>query len=257
MDKRKGPLFITRKTYNKLLEKYETANKAFVEEQNITLSVLEANSLLSNRVIPLENIIRSMASNYSNLVKQQLSMFLEVLSEENAEDIYNVLSPIDYNGRCLWKTCHELLGVTPSDVFCAEDNLGWFENMSYYDLVKWNEIGQFHNIHWQESGAYELYDGSTFDETRRKEYDDYKSKLYFGTAAKIVNEFPQILKNYIQKQETEDFIATKSSEFYENINNICLELPSICAKANEDIKSDEMDSDMNEIDFSADEEMEM
>ena len=244
MSKQREPLFITHKRYNELQEKYNASEKSLEEEKEKNKSLGEMNALLLGQTEQLQADVKSMTANYNNLVEQQLSTLLNILTEDNAETIYELLSPIDYDGRCLWDTCYEILGTEPSRIFDAEDNLGWFENMSYHSLVKWNEIGRFHNIEWKQSGSYELYDSSTFDETRRKEYDEYRLKLYYGTISKIVNDFSKIHRLYSQESEYGEIKVT-SSEFYGNINSICRKIPSIYAQMNGLVKMSETDSDMS------------
>lgn len=225
MAKRKEPLFVSSKKYNELMEKCNALENSLSDELEKNQSIKNMYAVLIEQQGQIMSDIKGMTVNYDNLVEQQLSVLRYILTDETAEELYDLVSPIDYNGRCLWRTCYEILGTEPSSTFNAEENMGWFENMSYHNLVKWNEIGQFHNIRWKQSGAYEFYDSSTFDETRRDEYDAYRTKLYIGTIDKIISEFSKIHKCFRQEQEK----AVADSEFYSNINSICRRIPTINA----------------------------
>lgn len=231
MSKNKEPIIISRKKYFEILKKYEALSERYEEVlenhktilgkfNNLEMYFLDEQRLNQEKTEEIENL-NSIVKYYNDLVEQQLSPVLNVLTYDNIECYYEMISPIDYDDRCLWNTCYELLHINPSNTFVAEENMGWFESMSGRNLVQWAEIAAFHTINWKQSGMWELYDGSTFDESKVQEYYTYKFNLKYGTLQKIISEFPKLHRDFLSDAEEG---GLSIGAFYSVVNDICRNL---------------------------------
>ena len=221
MKKDKESIIITHKKYNEILKKYEDMKVSLAKEQKNNQLNAEEIIFLTDELRDLKNREENLLQSYDILIQQQLSVIFNVLTEDNVDYFYNMVSSIDYDGQYLWDTCYELLKTNPGDIFSAEENKGWFESMSFRDLVKWAEIANFYHISWKRSGMHELYDSSSFDDSKYKEYQEYKAQLHYGTMQKIITGFSEIHKRFLHQKHEGETKQVNDKEFYDNVSNIC------------------------------------
>jgi len=111
----------------------------------------------------------------------------ERLTAENAKRIYEYLKPYHYDTDG-WRLYGAAKGILQSDVyseFPAEDNMGYFETLNGYNLLKWLEIAKFADKQYEQlPGGYEKLKSHTLDE-ESPEYKEYQGKLYAAAIRSI------------------------------------------------------------------------
>jgi hypothetical protein len=111
----------------------------------------------------------------------------ERLTAENAKRIYDYLKPYQYDTDG-WRLYEAAKGILRTDVysqFPAEDNMGYFETLNGYNLLKWLEIAKFADKQYEQlPGGYEVLTSHTLDEESLK-YKEYQDKLYVAAVRSI------------------------------------------------------------------------
>jgi hypothetical protein len=112
----------------------------------------------------------------------------ERLTAENAKRIYSFLKPYHYDtgGWLLYNAAKDLLQTDVYSEFPAEDNMGYFETLDGYGLLKWLEIAKFaEKKHEQIRGGYELMKSHALDK-KAPNYQKYQNALWLAAMRNIV-----------------------------------------------------------------------
>ena len=117
----------------------------------------------------------------------------ERLTDENAKRIYDFLKPYHYDtdGWLLYKAAKNILQTDAISEFPAEDNLGFFEVLDGYGLLKWLEIAKFADKEYEYlRGGYELLKSHTLDENSPK-YQEYQKALWPTAVRSITDDLTE------------------------------------------------------------------
>jgi len=109
------------------------------------------------------------------------------LTEENAKRIYDKLKPYHYDtsGWLLYEAAKGILQADVYSEFPVEDNMGYFEMLDGYGLLKWLEIAKFAKKEYEQiQGGYEKLTSHTLDENSPA-YQEFQGKLYIAAIRSI------------------------------------------------------------------------
>jgi hypothetical protein len=117
----------------------------------------------------------------------------ERLTAGNAKRIYNFLQPYHYDtdGWILYQAAQGILQTDVDSEFPVEDNMGYFEALDGYGLLKWLEIAKFADKEYGWGwGENEIMTSHTLDESAAA-YREYQGKLYAAAVRGVMDELAE------------------------------------------------------------------
>jgi hypothetical protein len=165
----------------------------------------------------------------------------ERLTEENAKRIYDYLKPYHYDtdGRRLYQAAKGILQTDVYSEFPAEDNMGYFELLDGYSMLKWLEIAKFADKEYEQlPGGYEKLKSHAINENSPG-YTEYQGKLYAAAvrsiAIDLVDKQPYLLEGFLNRLSYIVNIHEKGLPTRDELNEkIELEYKKVFASATED-----------------------
>ena len=149
----------------------------------------------------------------------------ERLTAENAERLYNFMKPYNYDkgGWIIYNAAKDLLNTDVYSEFPAEDNLGYFENLDGYGLLRWLEIAKFADKEYERlTGGYELLKTHSFD-TESPKYKDYQAALYTAAVTGIIDRLtekqPYLIPVFYNRLSYIDIIFGKGFPTRDDLND--------------------------------------
>jgi hypothetical protein len=146
------------------------------------------------------------------------------LTAENAKRIYDFLQPYHYDtsGRILYQAAKDILDADVYSEFPAEDNLGYFEILDGYGLLKWLEIAKFADKEYEQlPGGYEKLTSHDLDENSPK-YQEYQGKLYIAALRSITiglaDKQPYLLEGFLNRLSFIENILMKGFPTRDDLN---------------------------------------
>jgi len=125
-----------------------------------------------------------------DIFSPKLQRFMdERLTADNAKRIYNFLKPYHYDtdGWILYDAAKDILKTDVYSEFPAEDNMGYFETLDGYGLLKWLEIAKFADKDYEQlPGGYELLRSHTLD-TESPKYQAFQNELWTAAMKNIID----------------------------------------------------------------------
>jgi len=165
----------------------------------------------------------------------------EQLTGENAMRVYNYLKPYHYDTDG-WLLYQAAKGILESDVyseFPAEDNMGYFETLNGYGVLKWLEIAKFADKEYEQlPGGYEKLTAHNLDENSPL-YQQYQSRLYLNAIQSIIiglaDKQPYLLEGFWNRLSYITNILEKGLPTRDDLNEkIKLEAKTVFNTATED-----------------------
>jgi len=146
------------------------------------------------------------------------------LTAENAKRIYDKLKPYHYDtsGWLLYEAAKGILQTDVYSEFPAEDNMGYFEILDGYGLLKWLEIAKFAEKEYEQiQGGYEKLTSHTLDENSPK-YQEFQGKLYAAAirsiAIQLANQQPYLLEGFWNRLSYIENILEKGFPTRDSLN---------------------------------------
>jgi len=146
------------------------------------------------------------------------------LTEENAKRIYDKLKPYHYDtsGWLLYEAAKGILQTDVYSEFPAEDNMGYFEILDGYGLLKWLEIAKFAEKEYEQiQGGYEKLTSHDLDENSPA-YQEYQGKLYAAAirsiAIQLADKQPYLLEGFWNRLSYIENILEKGFPTRDSLN---------------------------------------
>jgi hypothetical protein len=124
------------------------------------------------------------------------------LTGEKAKRIYDFLKPYHYDtdGWRLYESAKDMLQADACSEFPAEDNMGYFEILNGYELLKWLEIAKFADKEYKQlPGGYAKLTSHTLD-AESPAYREYQDRLYVAAiksiATDLIDKQPYLLEGF-------------------------------------------------------------
>ncbi len=162
------------------------------------------------------------------------------LNASNAKQIYDYLKPYGYDKEG-WRLYEAAKGILQADVcsaFPTEDNLGYFETLDGFGLLKWLEIAKFADKEYEQlPGGYEKLKSHTLDE-KSPAYQEFRGKLYVAAIRSITVSLaakqPHLLESFFSRVSYIENILMKGFPTRESLNEkIKREAEAVFATASE------------------------
>jgi len=146
------------------------------------------------------------------------------LTEENAKRIYDKLKPYHYDtsGWLLYEAAKGILQADVYSEFPTEDNMGYFEMLDGYGLLKWLEIAKFAEKEYEQiRGGYEKLTSHTLDESSPA-YQEFQGKLYAAAirsiAIQLADKQPYLLEGFWNRLSYIENILEKGFPTRDSLN---------------------------------------
>ncbi|MFW6243186.1 MAG: hypothetical protein ACOC2W_03410 [bacterium] len=173
--------------------------------------------------------------NYTNCHEQFVSclntiiprLVNNILNEDNAEEVYEIIKPLDYDGWALFRASEKVTGI--DDVcshFPAEDARGYFASANGYRLIEYIEIVKFAtDCTYNNQEMHEFLSGYEID-CNSKEYIEYKYKLYPLAIKKIISDIKYYDLNDLMDEDIREYDNINYSEIISDLleYQVCMKI---------------------------------